>query len=238
MRSPEINVPGVVALVLAGGTGSRMGRPKQFLELLGEPALLHALRAFEEAEGVDRIYVVGDAERVDSLVREGGISRYVGCSASGETRPESTISGLGMMREPDETIVLVHDGSRCLVSTELIQRVVKAVPDDESGGVIPAMPVSDTVKEVRNGVVRRTLDRAGLWAVQTPQAFRLGTLRRAHEAPSETLARVTDDAALVEALGGEVRVVEGERTNIKLTSPEDLIFARAILETRLAEAER
>jgi 2-C-methyl-D-erythritol 4-phosphate cytidylyltransferase len=214
-----------------------MGRPKQFIDLLGEPALSYTLRAFEEAAGVDGIYVVGDAARVGPLVEEAGISRYAGCAAPGENRPGSAIKGLGMMDEPEDTLVLVHDGSRCLVTRDLIERVVAAL-EPESDGVIPALPVSDTVKEVREGVVRDTLDRSSLQTVQTPQAFRLGPLRRAYRESGEALERVTDDASLVEMRGGKVRVVEGERTNIKLTSPEDLIFAHAILQARLAEAVR
>lgn len=229
-----------IALVLAGGTGSRMGRPKQFLELLGEPALLHTLRAFEQAAGIARIYTVGDVERVETLALEAGIGKYAGCTEPGEARSGSTLNGLGLMRrEPDDAVVLIHDGSRCLVTEGLIERVVAASSSgSQAEGVIPALPVSDTVKAVRDGVVRETLDRSNLQTVQTPQAFRLGPLRRAHSVSRDALARATDDASLVEAAGGQVCVVEGERTNIKLTSPEDLIFARAILESRLAETGR
>lgn len=227
----------VAALVLAGGTGSRMGRPKQFIDLLGEPALFYTLRVFEEAAGIARIYVVGEAARVEPLVEEAGISRYAGCAEPGENRPGSVINGLGLMHEPEDTVVLVHDGSRCLVTQGLIERVVAAASDPVADGVIPALPVSDTVKEVRDGVVRDTLDRSCLQSVQTPQAFRLGPLREAYLEAGQALERVTDDASLVEMREGEVRVVEGERTNIKLTSPEDLIFARAILQSRFAGAE-
>lgn len=238
MRKPEkVAAPDAVALVLAGGTGSRMGRPKQFLDLRGEPALLHTLRSFEEADGISKIYVVGEASQVEALADEADISRYAGCAAPGESRPHSTMSGLALMEEPEETIVLVHDGSRCLVTSRLIERVVAAF-SEEVEGVIPVLPISDTVKEVREGVVRETLDRSCLQAVQTPQAFRLGVLREAYEASEERLGSVTDDASLVEMRGGRVLVTEGERTNIKLTSPEDLIFARAILESRIAGAGR
>lgn len=238
MRKPEkVAAPDTVALVLAGGIGSRMGSPKQFLDLRGEPALLHTLRSFEEADGISKIYVVGEALQVEALADEADISRYAGCAAPGESRPNSTMSGLALMEEPEETIVLVHDGSRCLVTSRLIERVVAAF-SEEVEGVIPVLPISDTVKEVREGVVRETLDRSCLQAVQTPQAFRLGALREAYEASEERLGSVTDDASLVEMRGGRVLVTEGERTNIKLTSPEDLIFARAILESRIAGAGR
>ena len=225
----------VVALVLAGGTGSRMGYPKQFIDLLGMPALLHTLRAFEEARGVARIYVVGDAGRVERLAREAGMSKYAGCSPSGESRSLSTRNGLSLLdREGPETLVLVHDGSRCLVTRDLVERVVVVARGGAADGVIPALPVSDTIKVVADGAVIETLDRTKLHAVQTPQAFRLGLLRKLCAGPEDRLHAATDDASLVEAAGGRVLVVRGEKTNIKLTTPEDLILAEAILDARAA----
>jgi 2-C-methyl-D-erythritol 4-phosphate cytidylyltransferase len=224
----------VVALVLAGGVGSRMGRPKQFIDLLGTPALLHTLRAFEEAPDVARIYSVGDHARVEELAAESGISKYVGCAPPGESRPLSARNGLRLCEDEEEaTLVLVHDGSRCLVTPGLIARVVAvALRDPAADGVVPALPVSDTVKVAEDGSVLKTLDRTKLHAVQTPQAFRLGLLRRIYAEPEECLCDAPDDASLVERAGGRILLVEGEKTNIKLTSPEDLIFAEAILAIR------
>jgi 2-C-methyl-D-erythritol 4-phosphate cytidylyltransferase len=224
----------VVALVLAGGAGSRMGRPKQFIDLLGAPALLHALRTFEEAPEVARLYTVGDDARVDELAAESEISKYAGCAPPGESRSLSARNGLRLCEDAGEgTLVLVHDGARCLVTPGLIRRVVAAALEDPAAdGVVPALPVSDTVKVVENGIVLETLDRTKLHAVQTPQAFRLGLLRGIYAEPEERLRGVTDDASLVERAGGRILIVEGEKTNIKLTSPEDLILAEAILRTR------
>ncbi len=222
-----------MALVLSGGTGSRMGRPKQFIELLDVPALLYTLRAFQEAPEVERVYTVGDRARIEDLVEEAGISKYAGCAPPGESRSLSTRSGLLLLEEAPETVVLVHDGSRCLLTPDLVRRVVAAVVGDpDADGVIPALPVSDTTKVVENGTVLKTLDRAKLYAVQTPQAFRLRSLREAYAASEERLGAATDDASLVEKAGGRVLVVAGEKTNIKLTSPEDLILAEAILRAR------
>jgi len=210
-----------------------MGRPKQFIELLGNPALHYTLRAFEEAPEVARIYTVGDRRRIESLVQEAGIGKYAACAEPGEARSLSTRNGLLLCEEDPETIVLVHDGSRCLVTTDLIRRVVEAAGgDSRPDGVVPAIPVSDTIKVARNGTVSETLDRTNLRAVQTPQAFRLGLLHRLHDSPEEYLRVATDDASLVEREGGRVEVVAGEKTNIKLTSPEDLVFAEAILVAR------
>jgi len=210
-----------------------MGRPKQFIELLGRPALHYTLRAFEEAPEVARIYAVGDGQRIEALAQEAGITKYAACAEPGEARSFSTRNGLLLCTEDPETIVLVHDGSRCLVTPDLIKRVVEAAGGDSApDGVVPGLPVSDTIKVARDGTVGETLDRTNLCAVQTPQAFRLGPLCRLHDTSEESLRAATDDASLVEREGGRVEIVAGEKTNIKLTSPEDLVFAEAILAVR------
>jgi 2-C-methyl-D-erythritol 4-phosphate cytidylyltransferase len=210
-----------------------MGRPKQFIDLLGRPALHYTLRAFEEAPEVARIYAVGDGQRIEALAQEANVTKYAACAEPGEARSFSTRNGLLLCTEDPETIVLVHDGSRCLVTPELIKRVVEAAGGDSApDGVVPGLPVSDTIKVARNGTVGETLDRTNLCAVQTPQAFRLGPLRRLHDTSEESLRAATDDASLVEREGGRVEIVAGEKTNIKLTSPEDLVFAEAILAVR------
>jgi 2-C-methyl-D-erythritol 4-phosphate cytidylyltransferase len=210
-----------------------MGRPKQFIELHGMPALHYTLQAFEESPEVDRIYTVGDRQRIEALARTADISKYAACAEPGEARSFSTRNGLLLLPEDPQTVVLVHDGSRCLVTPDLIKRVVSAAHGaSEPDGVIPGVPVSDTIKVAREGTVAETLDRTNLWAIQTPQAFRLGPLRRLHGSSEEFLRAATDDASLVEQDGGRVEVIMGEKTNIKLTSPEDLVFAEAILAER------
>ena len=210
-----------------------MGRPKQFIELLGMPALHYTMQAFEESPEVATIYAVGDRQRIEALVQAAGITKYAACAEPGEARSLSTRNGLHLCAEDPQTIVLVHDGSRCLVTPGVIKRVIRAAHGaSEPDGVIPGVPVSDTIKVAREGNVAETLDRTNLWAVQTPQAFRLGLLRRLHDLPDEVLRAATDDASLVERDGGRVEIVAGEKTNIKLTSPEDLVFAEAILAVR------
>jgi 2-C-methyl-D-erythritol 4-phosphate cytidylyltransferase len=222
-----------IALVLAGGLGTRMGRPKQFLALGGKPALFHTLRAFEEAASVGRIYAVGDRRRVEVLAREADISKYARCAEPGPFRQLSTKSGLLLCKEDPETVVLIHDGSRPLVTPGLVDRVAEAaLAEDAPDGVVPAVPVLDTIKVGRGDEVVQTLDRTELRAVQTPQAFRLGLLLRLHAASDSSLSSATDDASLVEREGGRVLLVEGEKTNLKLTSPEDLVLAEAILAAR------
>lgn len=235
-RTAPPHAVNAVAIVLAGGSGTRMGRPKQFLDLLGDPALLHALRAFEHAPEVGRVYVVGDAKRVKDLAARARLRKFAGCAPPGDSRPLSTRSGLKLCGESDETVALIHDGSRCLVTTNVIRRVLegcRALATGEADGVIPALPVSDTIKLSEDGtVVQRTVDRSRLQAVQTPQAFTLGLLRRIYAADEASLSTATDDASLVERAGGRVLLVRGERTNIKLTTPEDLVLAEAILTVR------
>jgi 2-C-methyl-D-erythritol 4-phosphate cytidylyltransferase len=221
-----------VALVLAGGAGSRMGRPKQFIDLLGAPALHYTLRAFEESPEIARIYVVGDRSRVEDLVAESGISKYAGCALPGESRSLSARNGLQFCDEEERTLVLVHDGARCLVTPDLIGRVVAAASENPGAGVVPALPVSDTIKVAVNETVLETLDRTKLRAAQTPQAFRLDLLYKIYAEHEERLHGANDDASLVEGAGGRVLVIRGEKTNIKLTSPEDLVLAEAILAAR------
>jgi len=208
-----------------------MGRPKQFIDLLGCPALYYTLRAFEDTPEVSRIYAVGDCERIERLALEADIGKYAGCAAPGTCRSLSTRNGLALCDEDPETLVLIHDGSRCLVTPDLVSCVVAAVGGGTDGAV-PALPVSDTVKIAEDGFISETLDRSRLHAVQTPQAFRLGLLRRIFAVPEEQILTATDDASLVERSGGRVALVPGEKTNIKLTSPEDLILAEAILLAR------
>lgn len=210
-----------------------MGRPKQFIELLGAPALSYTLRAFEAAPEIGRIYTVGDQRRIGELARNLKITKYAGCAEPGETRSYSTMSGLCILEEDPRTLVLIHDGSRCLVSPDLVRRVISAAREgDEPDGVVPTLPVSDTIKVVgEDSAVQKTLDRTQLHATQTPQAFTLAALRELYT-PGALFDGATDDAFLVERSGGEVKTVPGEKTNIKLTSPEDLFFAEAILRVR------
>jgi 2-C-methyl-D-erythritol 4-phosphate cytidylyltransferase len=207
----------VVGIVPAGGSGERLGadRPKAFVLLGGRPLLDWSLAALGEV-----------CERVVVAVppgHEAAPDRVVG----GQSRSESVRNALAAA--PEATVAVVHDAARPLVTADLVRRCVDALGNG-ADGAIAAAPVSDTIKEAEaDGTVARTLDRSRLWAVQTPQVFRAAVLRRALDAPAETLAAATDDAMLVEATGGRVVLVEAPPANIKVTTTQDLELAEALL---------
>ena len=208
----------VWAIVVAAGSGSRFGGPKQYETLLDRRVLDWSLAAARTvAEGI--VLAVPPERSADP---EAGADLVV---AGGASRSESVRAALAAVPAAAD-VVVVHDGARPLASPALFEAVVAAVREGADGAV-PGIPVADTVKRVRDGVVVDTLDRAGLVAVQTPQAFAAGALRRAHAATFGHAA--TDDAALVEAVGGRVVVVPGEAANAKLTIPADLAAARRMV---------
>jgi len=210
------------AVVVAAGAGSRFGAPKQFADLGGRPVLEWSLAsARQTCKGV---VLVLPAERTGGADSKAWDADVV--VAGGASRSESVRAGLAGVPD-DAEVVAVHDAARPLARPELWQAVIEAVVAG-ADAAIPATPVTDTVKEVRPGGQLVTLDRSRLVAVQTPQAFRAEILRRVH-APGQD---ATDDAALVEAHGGRVVVVEGHPDNIKVTSPADLIVAAALMEAQ------
>jgi len=203
----------VWTVVVAGGSGQRFGGPKQY-EMLGAQRVLDWSVSVARAAGQGVVVVLPAAD----AAREGAV-------AGGSSRSESVRNGLAAV-PPEATIVCVHDGARPFASAELYQRVVAAVADG-ADGAIPGLAVTDTVKQVAaDGRVVATPERAGLRAVQTPQAFRASVLRAAHATAGTAGAAATDDAALVEAAGGTVVVVAGEAENRKITDPADLEWAR------------
>jgi 2-C-methyl-D-erythritol 4-phosphate cytidylyltransferase len=195
-------------IVVGGGSGRRFGTPKQYEVLGGARVIDRSVAVAREVS--DGVVVVVPPE---DAVREGAV-------AGGATRSESVRAGLAAIPS-DATIVCVHDAARPLASVDLYRRAIAAVSDG-ADAAIPAIAVSDTIKVVADGVVVSTPDRASLVAVQTPQAFRATALRAAHARGGDA----TDDAALVEASGGVVVVVEGESRNRKITVPDDLEWAR------------
>jgi len=217
----------VGAIIAAAGRSERMGgRDKLFAVVGGKPLLAHTLSAFQACRGVDRVVLVlapENTERGRELVAEAGFDKVVAVCQGGECRQDSVRNGLEELASCQW--VVVHDGARPLVTVELIERGLEAAK--ETGAAIAALPIGDTVKEVESpGVIGRTLSRGQLWAAQTPQVFRYDILRDAHQ---RAQGEATDDAALVERLGYQVRVFDGSPSNIKVTTAADLAVVEALL---------
>jgi 2-C-methyl-D-erythritol 4-phosphate cytidylyltransferase len=226
----------VAALIPAAGTGKRMGkaRAKQFLLLGDKPLLAHTLLAFQHAPEIDEIIPIVSQEDVEDCLRDiierYQISKVKTLVVGGKERHDSVLNGLQKIGK-DTAVVLVHDGVRPFVTPEMIRETVGFAKEGECVAV--GVPIKDTIKEVdENKIVRRTLERGGLWAIQTPQAFPVKILRRAYEESYKLKMFGTDDATLVERTGGTVRVIMGSYENIKITTPEDLILAEEILKRR------
>jgi 2-C-methyl-D-erythritol 4-phosphate cytidylyltransferase len=213
-------VAGVWSIVVAGGSGRRFGRPKQFSLLGGRPVLEWAVDACRPVSSGVVLVVPADAPSAPPD-RHGADVVVTG----GASRAESVRRGLDAVPE-DAAIVLVHDAARPLAPRSVFEAVVEAVTAGDDDGAVPGLAVADTVKTVTetDGVchVAETLDRRTLVVVQTPQAFRAEALRRAHREGAASGIEATDDAMLVEAVGGRVRVVPGDPANFKITTPEDL----------------
>jgi 2-C-methyl-D-erythritol 4-phosphate cytidylyltransferase len=213
-----------VALVVAAGRGERLGTavPKAFAMLAGRPMVQWSIAALEEVAAIGEIVV---ALPPGADAPEGTIG-----VAGGTQRSHSVQAALAAARADD--VVLVHDAARPLVTPELISACLAALEGCDAA--IAAAPVTDTVKECEGDKVVRTLDRSRLWAVQTPQVFRREALESALDQDDEIIGAATDDAALVEDLGGSVRLVEAPRENLKVTTPLDLRVAELLLRERLA----
>ena len=215
-------------LIVAGGRGTRMGgpQPKQFLELAGRPVLMHTLEAFDRWDASARLIVVLPEDQIDTWKRLceahvfGRIHRVV---AGGETRFHSVRNGLDAVAS--DGLIAVHDGVRPLVAPSVIAACFAAAAD--GGAAVPVVPVVESVREVDADGGSRPVDRTRLRVVQTPQVFRADVLRAAYRLPYDP--RFTDDASVVEASGVAVRLIPGNRENIKLTTPMDLLLAEQLM---------
>lgn len=225
-------------VIPAAGQGKRMraGKNKQFIKLNSLPVIVHTLMVFEkDPQCTEIVLVINEKEREEflSLLKKYKIKKVQKLVPGGQERQYSVYNGLKAVEE--DGIILIHDGARPFIRRETIHQLVEKAHLE--GAAVVAVPVKDTVKRVRNMEVIDTVERSSLWAVQTPQAFRLSIVLKAHEAANRDQFVGTDDASLVERIGEKVCIVHGDYSNIKLTTPDDLIFARAILESERGERE-
>jgi 2-C-methyl-D-erythritol 4-phosphate cytidylyltransferase len=224
-----------VAVIVAAGRGTRAGageRPKQFRLLCGTPLLVHTLRRFEECETITQtiaVVLADYAEEFESSVREFDLKKLARVVAGGATRTESVWRGLQVIDDATVEIVAVHDGVRPFVSPVEIDATVRAA--EKHGAAVLVAPATDTIKEVCDGRITQTFERANLRRALTPQCFRYELLRRAYERALDEGIDATDDCALVERLGATVAAIEGDARNIKLTRAEDFALAELIVQS-------
>ena len=225
-----------VAIIPAGGSGRRLkaGIAKQYLLLDGLPVLVHSLKAFEQALVINEIIVVvpeSDIKYVrEELIKKNDLKKVTNVIAGGAQRQDSVRNGLAAIDDKCD-IVLVHDGVRPFVTEKMINEVVAAAKKDQAASI--GVKAKDTIKETQdNGLVVKTVQRQNIWLTQTPQAFPFAVLKKAYEAAQSDNYYGTDDASLVERIGIKVKMIAGSYDNIKITTPEDLIIAEALLRSK------
>lgn len=226
----------IFVLIPAAGMGRRMGAAvnKQYLPLGDRPVLSHTIALFDRHPAVDHILVICPetemAQCRQQVIEPFGFTKVRGLVAGGSERQDSVRNGLQACQAAAEDIVLIHDGARPLLKPSLVDPVIAAAL--RHGAAIVGVPVKDTIKQVTDGMIDTTPDRRRLWQAQTPQGFRYGLIRDAHARALQQGHCGTDDASLIEWLGGPVAMVEGDYCNIKITTPEDLVLARAFLDNQ------
>lgn len=221
------------AIIVAGGSGKRMGGdiPKQFLEINGLPVLFHTLILFDSIKEIDEIILTLPEAHIEwfksNFFSQVKIETILKIVKGGKERQDSVKKGLEKIAEKSD-YVLVHDGVRPFVTPEDIKKVIKSVADND--GVILGVPVSETIKKTdENNNILSTIPRNRTFLAQTPQGFKTEVLKRLHSEAKEKNLIVTDDASLLEHSGYRVKLVEGSRFNIKITTPDDLNFAKKLI---------
>lgn len=232
-------------LIPAAGMGRRMGgsTSKQFLELAGKPILAHTLSLFEHHPLVENIYLIVPEKDIAycrrEIVERHGFRKVVRIVAGGLERQDSVRNGLQAVTEdggvPPERPILIHDGARPLFDSSLLSHLIEIV--DSKGACAVGVPVKDTIKDVENRRITGSPDRRRLWQAQTPQGFQYHLLKKAFEQADKDGFFGTDDASLLEYAGYPVQMLEGNYRNIKVTTPEDLLIAAALLDSMKADVK-
>ena len=223
------------AIVLAAGQGRRMGTdlPKQFLPLCGKPVLWYSLNCFQNSDLTDRIILVCGKEWIgyceEEIVRKYGLSKVKTITEGGENRYDSVYNGLKACA--DTEFVMIHDGARPFITDGILRRGLLGA--EKTGACVIGMPSKDTVKIAdQDGFIKETPQRSSVWIIQTPQVFRYSLIRKAYgQIMKSGTVNVTDDAMVVEqTLGTKIALAEGSYENLKVTTPDDLLKCRAIVE--------
>jgi len=229
----------VIAIVPSAGLGRRFGSDanKPFQILGGKPLVVWALEALESVDAIEEIIPVlrkEDVERGIEVFRSYNISKTKRVAAGGKERQDSVYNGLKLIGDKN-CIVLIHDGVRPFIEKDLIEKVIKELLKGGKGGlksfdgVVLGVPVKDTIKEAESGIIKSTIKRKSLWAIQTPQVFPYKKISAAYKKSIKEGFYSTDDAALMERYGGKIKVIMGSYSNIKITTPDDLIFAEYLI---------
>ena len=225
--------PTCSAVILAAGSSERMGTDKIMMKLGAMPVLARTILAFENNDMVDEIIIVTRTDRLQEiadLCYRNGLHKVKQVIGGGATRMESALAGVSAVRRGAE-LIAIHDGARPLISQEVITRTILAARQYRAA--VPAVPSTDTLKAVdENGMIIGTVDRATTVRVQTPQIFEADLIKGALTKAAEKGLALTDDCAAMDMMGVKTRVVEGEPQNIKITTPDDLVTAEAIVKSR------
>ncbi len=221
----------VTAIVPAAGSGKRFESDvnKAFHSLLGKPVILYVFKILQDLSIIDEIIPVfkdEDRARGIEIVSNAVISKVIDIAPGGYERQNSVYNALNLIKDKS-SVVLIHDGARPLVSEELITSALESLKGND--GVIPVLPLKDTIKEIADGYVVRTLDRASLAAVQTPQVFNHGVLLDAYDKAISEGVAVTDDASIIEMYNGRIKTIPGDYKNIKITTRDDADYAEFLL---------
>lgn len=225
--------PHCSVVVVAAGSSERMGGDKMLMTLGAKPVIVRTLMAFQKSPMVDDIVVVTKREKITAIadmIKLYDITKVTQVISGGATRVESSLAGVSAVRRGAK-LIAIHDGARPLVSQELIERVVKEA--NEHISAVPVLPSTDTLKRVDSrGVIVEGVDRASVFRVQTPQVFDADIIKGALTKAVEKRLPITDDCSAVDMMGFSTYTVEGDAGNIKLTLPEDMVLAEAILKSR------
>jgi 2-C-methyl-D-erythritol 4-phosphate cytidylyltransferase len=228
----------ITAIVPSAGLGRRFGSHmnKPFQNLGSKPLVVWSLEALESVKEIEEIIPVlkeGDRERGVEVFEKYNLSKIKKIAPGGKERQDSVYNGLELV-EDKNCIILIHDGVRPLIEKALIQEAIRHMTEilrdgEDCNGIVLGVPVKDTIKEAKKGIVKKTLRRDFLWAIQTPQVFPYSYISTAYERAIKDGSYSTDDAALIEKYGGKIKVIMGSYRNIKITTPEDLIIAEYLL---------